>query len=80
MMLYKCVLLVVFVVCFCDRMEGFKYISLFLNNGNFNVLWLYNIVCEELYFEVNVKVDGWVGFGFMFILYNMSNYDVVIGG
>jgi len=41
---------------------------------------MYNTVREELYFEVNVKAEGWVGFGFTFTPENMSNYDVIIGG
>lgn len=42
--------------------------------------WMYNTAREELYFEVNVKAEGWVGFGFASTPENMSNYDVVIGG
>lgn len=41
---------------------------------------MYNTVREELYFEVNVKAEGWVGFGFTVTPENMSNYDVIIGG
>lgn len=80
MMSYKLALLAVFVTCFCDRKDGFRYTSLSLDNGNFNVSWMYNTAREELYFEVNVKAEGWVGFGFTFTPENMSNYDVVVGG
>jgi len=79
-MSYKRALLAVFVACFCDRMEGFRHTSLSLDNGNVNVSWMYNTAREELYFEVNVKAEGWVGFGFASTPENMSNYDVVIGG
>ena len=61
-------------------MEGFRPTSLSLDNGNFNVSWMYNTAREELYFEVNAKAEGWVGFGFAFTPENMRNYDVVIGG
>ena len=79
-MSYKRALLAVFVTYFCDSMEALRPTSLSLDNGNFNVSWTYNTVREELYFEVNVKAEGWVGFGFTFTPENMSNYDVVIGG
>ena len=79
-MSFKCALLAVFAACFCDRIHGFRHTSLSLDNGNFSVSWMYNTVREELYFEVNVKAEGWVGFGFTFTPKNMSNYDVVIGG
>ena len=50
------------------------------DNGNFDASWSYSQDFDELYFEVNVKTSGWVGFGFTFTPENMSNYDVVIGG
>ncbi|KAL9968433.1 hypothetical protein ACROYT_G026810 [Oculina patagonica] len=60
-------------------MDGYTT-SLSFDNGNFNVSWMYNTARDELHFEVNVKTEGWVGFGFTFTPENMSNYDVVIGG
>lgn len=64
--------------CFRHGIDG--YTSLSFDNGNFNVSWMYNTARDELQFDVNVRTEGWVGFGFTFTPKNMSNYDVVIGG
>lgn len=51
-----------------------------LDDGNFNVSWMYSRESDELYFEVEVYAEGWVGFGFTFTPEEMRNYDLVIGG
>lgn len=41
---------------------------------------MYNRIIDELFFVVDVNMIGWVGFGFIFMLENMVNYDVIVGG
>ena len=69
-------LLVVFVSCFHNGLGT----RVSFDNGNFNVSWTYNRDADELYFEVDAKATGWIGFGFTHTPKNMSNYDIVIGG
>lgn len=77
MILNRFLVLIVLIVCFNYGLDGF---ILFFDNGNFYVFWRYEKDYDELYFEFNVKIEGWVGFGFIFILKKMNNYDVIIGG
>lgn len=74
--MYKFSLLGFLVACF----HGGLSTSVSFDNGDFNVSWRFNRDTDELYFEVDVKARGWVGFGFTFTPENMTNYDVVIGG
>lgn len=49
--------------------------------GNYNVLYSFNVFFDMLEFLVEVRVIGWVGFGVVeIVLNNMIDYDVVIGG
>lgn len=77
-------LLVVFVICvyfsYGQFLNGINVIIVLFDDGNFNVLWIYNRIIDELYFVVDVNMIGWVGFGFIFMLENMVNYDVIVGG
>lgn len=77
-------LLVVFVICgyfsYGQFLNGINVISVLFDNGNFNVFWMYNRIIDELFFVVDVNMIGWVGFGFIFMLENMVNYDVIVGG
>ena len=74
--MHKFSVLVVFVVYFHYGLGT----RVSFDNGNFNVSWRYNGDTDELYFEVDVKAEGWVGFGFTFTPQEMRNYDLVIGG
>lgn len=67
---------VVLLLCFHKTLG----VRMSFDNGNFDASWSYSRDFDELYFEVNAKTSGWVGFGFTFTPENMSNYDVVIGG
>lgn len=82
-MSYKLSVLIVLAACFhhgVDGVDGLIGTTLSFDNGNFNVSWMYEKDRDELHFEVNVKTEGWVGFGFTFTPQKMNNYDVVIGG
>ena len=51
------------------------------DNGNYNMSWMYNATTDKLYFVVQVKAVGWVGFGLASNApTNMVDYDVAVGG
>lgn len=51
------------------------------DGGNFKVYWSYNSSVDSLYFTLDVKATGWVGFGFTKNKPSaMNGYDVVVGG
>lgn len=69
--------LMVLTACFNHGLDGS---TLSFDNGHFHVSWRYEKDHDELHFELNVKTEGWVGFGFTFTPKKMNNYDVIIGG
>lgn len=52
-----------------------------LDNGNYNVSWMFNSSMDSLHFTVEVRATGWVGFGVATQApNNMTYYDVAVGG
>lgn len=52
-----------------------------LNNGNYNVSWMYDTATDRLHFMTEVMTTGWVGFGFATRApTGMIGYDVAVGG
>ena len=52
-----------------------------LNNGNYNVSWMYDTATDRLHFMTEVMTTGWIGFGFATRApTGMIGYDVAVGG
>ena len=52
-----------------------------LNNGNYNVSWMFNSSMDTIHFMVEVRATGWIAFGVATLApNNMVGYDVAIGG
>ena len=52
-----------------------------LDEGNYNVSWIFNATSDTLEFLVEVRAVGWVGFGIAEApATGMVDYDVAIGG
>ena len=52
-----------------------------LDEGNYNVSWIFNATSDTLEFLVEVRAVGWVGFGIAEApATGMVGYDVAIGG
>ena len=52
-----------------------------LNDGNYNVSWMYNSETDRLHFMIDVMATGWVGFGVARSApTGMQGYDVAVGG
>ena len=52
-----------------------------LDNGNYNVSWMFNSSMDSLHFTVQVRATGWVGSGVATQApNNMTYYDVAVGG
>ncbi len=52
-----------------------------LNNGKYNVSWMYNSSTDRLHFVTEVMTTGWVGLGVANQAPNrMIGYDVAVGG
>ena len=52
-----------------------------LNDGNYNVSWMYNSETDRLHFMIDVMATGWVGFGVARRApTGMQGYDVAVGG
>ncbi|PFX26942.1 DBH-like monooxygenase protein 1-like [Stylophora pistillata] len=50
------------------------------DNGNYKVMWKYDMITDMFYFNVTVKATGWVGFGVSKTKGGMKDYDVMVGG
>ena len=51
------------------------------NGGNYNASWMINSGTNRIYFMVEVRATGWVGFGVATQAPNtMMRYDVGVGG
>ena len=51
-----------------------------LQDGNYNVSWMYNSSMDTLHFIVEVRTMGWIAFGVATKAPNsMKGYDVAIG-
>ena len=52
-----------------------------LDNGNYNVSWMFNSSMDTIHFMVEVRATGWIAFGVATLApNNMVGYDVAIGG
>ena len=52
-----------------------------LDDGNYNVSWMFNSSMDTLHFMVEVRATGWIGFGVATQApTNMTGYDVAVGG
>ncbi len=52
-----------------------------LNNGKYNVSWMYNSSTDRIHFVTEVMTTGWVGFGVATRApTGMVGYDVAVGG
>ena len=51
-----------------------------LQDGNYNVSWMYNSSMDTIHFTVEVRATGWIAFGVATTAPNdMMGYDVAIG-
>lgn len=50
------------------------------DNGNYKVMWKYDMITDMFYFNVTVNATGWVGFGVSKTKGGMKDYDVMVGG
>ena len=53
-----------------------------LQNGKYNVSWMFNSSMDTLHFMIEVMATGWIGFGFSTQMppTGMRGYDVAVGG
>lgn len=50
------------------------------DNGNYKVMWKYDMITDMFSFNVTVNATGWVGFGVSKTKGGMKDYDVMVGG
>ena len=52
-----------------------------LDDGKYNVSWMFDSSTDTLHFMVQVRATGWIGFGVATQAPNsMVGYDVAVGG